>query len=98
MWTRLYGTFIASSAYGEKDFGLWPRSIISHLLEKVIDRIVNVSAIPVIVSGVCYWSSDAVNAGMAKQNEERLRPQFFGWLVGWLFIAHLWNIYFRTPV
>jgi len=48
MWTCLYGMFIASSAYGEKDFGLCPRSSVSHLLEKVIDRIVNVSAFPVI--------------------------------------------------
>jgi len=49
MWTCLHDIFIASSGYGEKDFGLWPRSSISHLLEKVIDRIVNVSAIPVVV-------------------------------------------------
>jgi hypothetical protein len=60
MWTCLCGVFIAYSAYCEKDFGLWPRSIISHLLGKVIDRIVNVSAIPFTVQGVCYWPSDAV--------------------------------------
>jgi hypothetical protein len=43
--------------------------------------IVSVSAIPVIVRGVCYWALQCSNAGVAKQSGERLQLSL--WLVGW---------------